>query len=134
MHSSRFPFLVSFCLASVCFAAEPPAKTITPGDNLVMDGIPPIPADVIEQVGRYTESRAADVQDWHPGKAEMLITTRFGDTNQVHRVAAPGASRPPTRRAGPHMHYLSLDRPSRRRALGNRRSSGAPRARQLARP
>jgi dipeptidyl aminopeptidase/acylaminoacyl peptidase len=93
MHSSRVAFLVSFCFFSLCFAAEPPAKTITPGDNLVIDGIPPIPAEVIEQVGRYTESRAAAVQDWHPGKAEMLITTRFGDTNQVHRVAAPGAAR-----------------------------------------
>jgi dipeptidyl aminopeptidase/acylaminoacyl peptidase len=93
MHSNRLSSLVLVCLSSVCFAAEPPPKTITPSDNLVIDGIAPIPAELIDQVGRYTESRAANVQDWHPDKAEMLITTRFGDTNQVHRVAAPGAAR-----------------------------------------
>ena len=46
-----------------------------------------------EQVGRYTESRAAGFQDWHPTRPEMLITTRFGDTNQMHRVTQPGGAR-----------------------------------------
>ena len=46
-----------------------------------------------EQVGRYTESRAAGLQDWHPTRPEMLITTRFGDTNQIHRVTQPGGAR-----------------------------------------
>src|SRR5205807_1662737 len=31
--------------------------------------------------------------DWHPRKMDMLITTRFGDTNQVHRLAMPGGAR-----------------------------------------
>src|SRR6267142_664137 len=75
-------------------AAEPtPPKTLTPTDNLVVDGISPIPADLPEQVGRYTESRAAALQDWHPTRPEMLITTRFGDTNQIHRVLQPGGAR-----------------------------------------
>jgi dipeptidyl aminopeptidase/acylaminoacyl peptidase len=76
------------------FAAEPtPKPPITPGDNLVVDGIPPIPGDLPDQVGRYTESRAAGFQDWHPTRAEMLITTRFGDTNQLHHVTQPGGAR-----------------------------------------
>ena len=74
-------------------AAEPASKTLTPGDNLVIDGVPPIPAEMVDQIGRYTESRAAVLQDWHPKKTEMLITTRFGDVQQVHRVAAPGGAR-----------------------------------------
>ena len=85
--------LVSLLLSPLSFAAEPPAKTLTPGDNLVIDGIPPIPMELVEQIGRYTESRSDVFQDWHPGKAEMLITTRFGDTNQVHRVAMPLGAR-----------------------------------------
>lgn len=85
--------LVSVLLALVCIAAEPPAKTITPGDNLIVDGIPLIPADLVEQVGRFTESRAATFQDWNPTKPEMLIVTRFGDTNQVYRLAMPGGAR-----------------------------------------
>lgn len=60
-------------------AVKPP---LTPADNLVADGIPPIPADVVEQVGRYTEARAAAFLDWHPERSEMLIATRFGDTNR----------------------------------------------------
>src|SRR5688500_14749155 len=40
-----------------------------------------------------TESRAAGFQDWHPTRAEMLITTRFGDTNQLHHVTQPGGAR-----------------------------------------
>lgn len=84
--------LLLFPLAT--FAADPPAKPpLTPGDNLVIDGIPPIPGELPEQVGRYTESRAASVQDWHPTRAEMLITTRFGDTNQIHQVTQPGGAR-----------------------------------------
>src|SRR5205809_5835452 len=85
--------LVLLLLSPLSFAAEQPATPPTPGDNLVMDGIPPIPMELVEQIGRYTESRSGVFQDWHPGKAEMLITTRFGDTNQVHRVAMPLGAR-----------------------------------------
>ena len=76
------------------FAADPPAKPpLSPADNLVVDGIPPIPGELPEQVGRYTESRAATMQDWHPTRAEILITTRFGDTNQIHQLTQPGGAR-----------------------------------------
>lgn len=37
-------------------------------------------------------ARAAFV-DWHPTRPEMLILTRFADTNQVHRVTQPGGAR-----------------------------------------
>jgi dipeptidyl aminopeptidase/acylaminoacyl peptidase len=76
-------------------ASEPHATSdiIAPGENLVVDGVPPIPADLAAPVSRYTESRPANFEGWHPGRREMLITTRFADTNQVHRVAAPGGAR-----------------------------------------
>jgi dipeptidyl aminopeptidase/acylaminoacyl peptidase len=92
---NRTALLIALLLAPVAtFAAEVPAKPpLTPGDNLVIDGIPPIPGDLPDQVGRYTESRAASVQDWHPTRAEMLITTRFGDTNQIHQIIQPAGAR-----------------------------------------
>ena len=74
-------------------ADTPGAKTITPGDNLVVDGIPPIPAELVDEVGRYTEARAAVFSDWHPTRPEMLIGTRFGETAQVHLVTQPGGAR-----------------------------------------
>jgi dipeptidyl aminopeptidase/acylaminoacyl peptidase len=44
-------------------------------------------------VARYTEFRSAALADWHPTRREMLVTTRFGDTNQVHHVQFPGGAR-----------------------------------------
>ena len=34
-------------------------KFITPGSNLVVDGVPKIPASIAEQVARYTDFRSA---------------------------------------------------------------------------
>jgi dipeptidyl aminopeptidase/acylaminoacyl peptidase len=67
--------------------------TVAPGDNLVAEGVPVIPASLAEDVRRYTEFRAASLSSWHPVKREMLISTRFGDTAQVHRVKFPGGAR-----------------------------------------
>ncbi|MDQ6810103.1 MAG: hypothetical protein M3Z64_11880, partial [Verrucomicrobiota bacterium] len=80
-----------FCSAAL--AADAPPKTVPVPDSLVVDGIPPIPAELAEQVGRYAESRAATFQDWNPKRNEMLILTRFADTNQAHLVAQPGGAR-----------------------------------------
>ena len=66
---------------------------IVPNENLIAQGIPKIPASLAEEVRRYTEFRAAGFQSWHPQRREMLITTRFGDTNQVHQVSMPGGDR-----------------------------------------
>jgi dipeptidyl aminopeptidase/acylaminoacyl peptidase len=79
--------------SSRAFAADAPPKTLTPPDSLILDGIPSISADLPEQVGRYTEFRSAIFQDWDPTKREMLILTRFAETNQVHRVAQPSGAR-----------------------------------------
>jgi dipeptidyl aminopeptidase/acylaminoacyl peptidase len=66
---------------------------IVPGDNLVVEGIPKIPASLAETAGRYTRSRWATLSSWHPTKREMLISTQFGDTPQLHYVKFPGGAR-----------------------------------------
>jgi dipeptidyl aminopeptidase/acylaminoacyl peptidase len=66
---------------------------LVPTDNLVTEGLPAIPATIAEDVRRYTESRGATLSSWHPVRREMLISTRFGDTNQVHVVKFPGGDR-----------------------------------------
>ena len=66
---------------------------IVPGDNLLVDGIPAIPRSLAEEVGRYSEFRRARFLDWHPVRKEMLIGTRLGNTNQIHRVEFPGGAR-----------------------------------------
>ena len=87
-HAAPAAGLVLLVLLAVRAAAD-----IRPGDNLVVDGIPAIPDAVAEAVARYTEFRSATFQDWHPVRRELLITTRFADTSQVHQVRAPGADR-----------------------------------------
>lgn len=86
--------LVLSVFASAQTPAPPPAPpTIKPGENLVVEGVPAIPAAIAEDALRYTESRGASFTSWNPKRHEMLISTRFGNTNQVHLVKAPGAAR-----------------------------------------
>ncbi|MER3492690.1 MAG: peptidase S9, prolyl oligopeptidase [Mastigocladus sp. ERB_26_2] len=68
-------------------------SVITPNENLVVEGIPPIPATLAETVNRYTNFRSASLSSWHPVRREMLISTRFADTPQVHLVKFPLGSR-----------------------------------------
>ena len=66
---------------------------MSPHENLVIEGVPPVPAEIAERASRYTNFRAALFTTWHPTRREMLIATRFGDTFQLHKVASPGAAR-----------------------------------------
>ena len=66
---------------------------IVPNENLVLQGIPRIPASLAETVSRYTESRRAVLLSWHPTKREMLIRTRFAEAPQIHTVTSPGGAR-----------------------------------------
>lgn len=70
-----------------------PAPIIRAGDNLIVEGVPEIPASLATEVRRYTESRSAGFAAWHPTKKEMLISTRFGNTSQLHRVVTPMGTR-----------------------------------------
>ncbi|MFI5170636.1 MAG: S9 family peptidase, partial [Vicinamibacterales bacterium] len=74
-------------------AAPAPRAVIKPGENLVTDGLPELPAEIADAVGRYTEFRSAGLASWHPTKREMLISTRFADTNQLHEVRFPLGAR-----------------------------------------
>jgi dipeptidyl aminopeptidase/acylaminoacyl peptidase len=82
-------------LALLLFAtlASAQSDVVAPNENLVVEGVPKIPASLAESVGRYSEFRSADFVSWHPTKREMLIETRFADTAQVHLVRFPGGAR-----------------------------------------
>lgn len=84
-------FLAVVLLPTFMVTAQ--TTTITPGDNLVVEGIPPIPSTLVDGVGKYTNFRAASLASWHPKRREMLISTRFGDVPQVHLVKFPLGAR-----------------------------------------
>jgi dipeptidyl aminopeptidase/acylaminoacyl peptidase len=74
---------------------NPPAlpSVVRPGDNLVLENLPPIPASIAEKTAQYSEVRSASLDDWDPVRREMLIGTRFADVPQLHLVKMPGGAR-----------------------------------------
>ena len=68
-------------------AQQPPAQRRQQG-NVVYDGIPPPDAALAAKLSRYQQSRGATFLDWQ-ADGSLLIGTRFGETQQVHRVSAP---------------------------------------------
>jgi dipeptidyl aminopeptidase/acylaminoacyl peptidase len=87
----RFIIGLLLSLGVVSLSAESP--DIVPGENLVAQGIPRIPAALADAVRPYTEVRSASFASWHPLRREMLVLTRFAETNQVHWVRMPGGDR-----------------------------------------
>ena len=100
MRTFRIVFGISVLLGGSALAgAQAPAgapsaaAVIAPSDNLVVENVPPIPASLAAEVGRYTEFRGAGFSSWHPTRHEMLIGTRFGNVTQAHLVKFPGGAR-----------------------------------------
>jgi dipeptidyl aminopeptidase/acylaminoacyl peptidase len=56
--------------------------------NLVLEGIPAPDPALAERLERYLHARQANFLDWLPDGG-MLVATRFGDVDEVHRLAAP---------------------------------------------
>lgn len=81
--------LLLFLVAPV-FAQQ---TAVPPPENLVVEGVPPVPASVAELAGRYSENRSAFPSDWHPQRRELLIGTRFANTYQAHLVKMPAGAR-----------------------------------------
>jgi dipeptidyl aminopeptidase/acylaminoacyl peptidase len=60
--------------------------------SLVLDGIPARDDALAEKLERYSNSRQARFLSWLPDGG-MLIGTRFGDVEQIHRVTSPLGTR-----------------------------------------
>ena len=75
-------------------AKPAPAAPVAPKPAaLTADGLPDIPADLASATRPYMENRGAAFVGWNPVDKSMLISTRFGNTSQIHRVAFPMADR-----------------------------------------
>lgn len=67
-----------------------PIERVTEG-NLVMEGIPEIPQDVKDTLIRYQNVRSHGFRDWSDDG--ILISTRFGEVSQIHKVETPLGAR-----------------------------------------
>ena len=70
-------------------AAE--VERVTRG-NLAIEGIPEIPDELVKRMRRYQFSRSASFAGWTPD-GRLTISTRFGNTNQMHVVDKPMGAR-----------------------------------------
>ncbi|MDP3591006.1 hypothetical protein [Phenylobacterium sp.] len=80
---------LAFAGVTAAPAADLPRREV---GQLVFDNVPVTPPALQAAIAPYYNARSAVFEDWLPD-GSILIATRFGDTNQIHRVAAPGAAR-----------------------------------------
>ncbi|HYC05704.1 MAG TPA: S9 family peptidase [Azospirillaceae bacterium] len=57
--------------------------------NIVTEGVPELDKALAERLRAYLNVRSAGVVDWTADGKGLLITTRFGETAQLHRVDQP---------------------------------------------
>lgn len=60
--------------------------------QIVYEGVPETPTALKAAIAPYYNARSAVFEDWLPD-GSILIATRFGETQQIHHVKAPGAAR-----------------------------------------
>src|SRR3954471_23654484 len=64
---------------------------LAPPPALVLENVPPIPAELAKKLTPYGDFRPHGMLSWNPNKREILIRRRLTNTNQVHLVTEPGA-------------------------------------------
>ncbi|MGA7613589.1 MAG: S9 family peptidase [Thermoanaerobaculia bacterium] len=62
-------------------------------ESIVTRNVPEISPTLAQNVVPYLEYRSASFRDWHPTRREMLISTRFADTPQIHLLRTPLGAR-----------------------------------------
>lgn len=87
---------------------------------LVVEDVPPVPAGLARRLKQYGNTRSANFEDWDPVTGGLYISTRFGETTQIHKVSKPRGTRrqitfydEPVRfagapRAGPHRGFAFM--------------------------
>jgi len=60
---------------------------VLPNENLIARNIPVIPKSLNEKIKKYSESRGANFTSIHPNGKEVIMVTRFGSTNQLHKLS-----------------------------------------------
>jgi dipeptidyl aminopeptidase/acylaminoacyl peptidase len=96
------PLILPIALLVACVSQPPepnaPQSIAMSGDirqvgELHLQGIPEVPEALAERTRLWTNARSAGFLDWDPEGEGMLIRTRFGDTQQLHRITQPMGAR-----------------------------------------
>jgi len=74
--------------------SQVPGIAPLPGQpNLWVSNVPPVPPELRQRLDQYLEARAATLADLSGDGKQVLISTRFADTNQLHVVEMPMGAR-----------------------------------------
>jgi dipeptidyl aminopeptidase/acylaminoacyl peptidase len=60
---------------------------------IATEEVPVVPGEIFERLNQYSNIRGADMQGWAPDGNGLLISTRFANSSQLHRVYTPGGRR-----------------------------------------
>ncbi len=74
-----------------CTTLKPVLPDPTTIGNLIVQGVPEIPDALVERMQQYRNTRSARLLGWLP--EGLLISTRFAQTGQLHRVRSPLGAR-----------------------------------------
>lgn len=82
-----FAFAALVALPAAQAPAQEPAARQQAG-NRVTENMPEIPTELIERLNRYQNTRGATAAGWTADGC-LVISTRFAETSQAHRVCEP---------------------------------------------
>jgi len=91
----RFTARVLLVASLFAACAANAQDTVAPPPALTLENVPAVPAELAQKLKAYNNFRPHGLFSWHPVKREMLVSRRLTGTNQVHRVADPGATPEP---------------------------------------
>jgi dipeptidyl aminopeptidase/acylaminoacyl peptidase len=77
-------------ISAISFAQE---KAVPVPPSIKVEGMPAIPQSIADGLAPYAQFRSAQLQAWHPTKRQIVISTTFGATPQLHLVDGPGRDR-----------------------------------------
>lgn len=89
-HMKRILLLLtqfSFCLV---LTAQVQTREV---GNLVIENIPEVPATLMEHMNQYQNTRSAFILGFSADGNQVMVTTRFGDSYQLHLIDQPGGAR-----------------------------------------
>jgi len=68
-------------------------RTLANNGQLILEDVPAIPANIVNDLNRFQSVRSARFRAWTRDGSGIYIATRFADVTQIHRVDTPGGAR-----------------------------------------
>ena len=69
--------------------------TVAIPDKVKVEGVPPIPQSIADDLSRYAEFRSAQLVAWNSARRQVVILTRLGSVPQLYLVDVPNKAPTP---------------------------------------